>query len=311
MATRSVRLRLRRERAGGRREAITGYLFVLPALALFALLGVYTVAYGLQLSFVEWNGFSPTRIFVGLDNFKDLLWADEALSRAVHSALGRTLVVMVASVVPTVLISLPLAIALNSVGRIRGFLQTLYFLPYVTAGIAVFYAWRFILLPDGGLNSILHTIGLGSLAQAEGWLGNPDTALWATTAVLVWSIVPVGVLLYLSGLQSIDSSLVEAARLDGASSWRVTTTILWPLLRPMTALLIALVLRQVLQEFQVFLLMTAGGPLDKTTTVSLLTYNLAFGNNAAYGYAAALGWLLFVFSVALAAAAFFLLRRKA
>ncbi|HST41963.1 MAG TPA: sugar ABC transporter permease [Conexibacter sp.] len=303
-------MRLRREQAGDRREAITGYLFIAPALALFALLGVYTVAYGLRLSFVEWNGFSPTRIFVGLDNFKDLLWADAALSESVRAAVGRTLVVMVAAVIPTVLISLPLAIALNSVGRLRGFLQTLYFLPYVTTGIAVFYAWRFILLPDGGLNSILTTIGLGSLAQAEGFLGNPDTALWATTAVLVWSTVPIGVLLYLSGLQSIDGSLLEAARLDGASPLRIATTILWPLLRPITALLVALVLRAVLQEFQVFLLMTNGGPLDKTTTVSLLTYNLAFGNNAAYGYAAALGWLLFAFSLALAAAAFFVLRRK-
>lgn len=302
---------IRRERAGDRREAITGYLFIAPALALFALLGVYTIAYGLQLSFVEWNGFSPTRTFVGLDNFKDLLWADEALSRSVHAAVGRTLVVMVASVVPTVLISLPLAIALNSVGRIRGFLQTLYFLPYVTTGIAVFFAWRFILLPDGGLNAILETIGLGSLAQSEGWLGNPDTALWATTAVLVWSTVPLGVLLYLSGLQSIDDGLLEAARLDGASAWRIATSILWPLLRPITALLVALVLRAVLQEFQVFLLMTNGGPLDKTTTVSLLTYRLAFSDNPAYGYAAALGWLLFLFSILLAGASFLVLRRKA
>jgi ABC-type sugar transport system permease subunit len=301
---------LRRERAGDRREAITGYLFIAPALALFALMGVYTVAYGLQLSFVEWNGFSPTRTFVGLDNFKDLLWADEALSRSVHAAVARTLVVMVAAVVPTVLISLPLAIALNAVGRIRGFLQTLYFLPYVTTGIAVFFAWRFILLPDGGLNAILETIGLGALAQSEGWLGNPGTALWATTAVLVWSTVPLGVLLYLSGLQSIDDGLLEAARLDGASSWRIATSILWPLLRPITALLVALVLRAVLQEFQVFLLMTNGGPLDKTTTVSLLTYRLAFSDNPAYGYAAALGWLLFLFSVLLAGASFLLLRRK-
>lgn len=302
--------RLRREQAGDRREAITAYLFITPALLLFALLGVYTVVYGLRLSFEEWNGFSPTRIWVGLDNYKDLLWADETLSRAVRSSVGRTLVVMFATAIPTVAISLLLAIALNSIERFRGFLQTLYFLPYVTTGIAVFYAWRFILLPDGGLNSILQSIGLGSLAQSEGWLGNPDTALWATVAVLIWMTVPLGVLLYLTGLQSIDRSLTEAARLDGASQWQVVKTILWPLLRPITALLIALVLRAVLQEFQVFLLMTNGGPLDKTTTVSLLTYRLAFSDQPAYGYAAALGWLLFLFSVALAAAAFALLRRK-
>lgn len=297
--------------ARGRREAATGYVFIAPALALFGVLGVYTIGYGLVLSLHEWNGINPEWQWVGLQNYKDLLWDQPTLSASVRAALWRTLLVMVATAVPTVAISLALAIALNSVRRLRGFLQTLYFLPYVTAGIAIFFAWRFILLPDGALNAILHHVGLDFLVQEQGFLGNPDTALWATTGVLVWATVPLGVLLYLSGLQSIEDGVIEAARLDGASAWTLTRRILWPLLRPVTALLLALVLRSVLQEFQVFLLMTNGGPLDRTTTVPLLAYNYAFSPSAAYGYASALGWLLFLFSVALAGATFFVLRRRA
>ncbi|WP_308315336.1 sugar ABC transporter permease [Streptomyces sp. ISL-100] len=300
-----------RNRAGGRREALTGYLFVAPAVLLFAVLGLYTIGYGLALSVHEWNGITPTWTWAGLDNFRDLLWAVPSLADSTKNALGRTLAVMVGAAVPTVLISLALALALNSVGRIRGFLQTLYFLPYVTTGIAVFYAWRFILLPDGALNSVLETVGLDFLVEPEGFLGNPETALWTTTGVLVWGMVPLGVLLYLSALQSIDDAVLEAARLDGASAWKIATRIVWPMLRPTTALLVVLVLRGVLQEFQIFLLMTNGGPLDRTTTLPLLAYNYAFGRDAVYyGYASALGWLLFLFSVALAALTFVVLRRR-
>ncbi len=249
-----------RTQSGGRREAITGYLFIAPAVVLFLLLGAYTIGYGFVLSFVRWNGLSIDREWVGLSNFRDLLWGDPVLSATVRSAAGRTLVVMVATVVATVAISLPLALALDSIRRFKGFLQTIYFLPYVTAGIAVFYAWRFVLLPDGAINSLLEQVGLGSLAPVNGFLGDASTALPATIAVLVWMTVPLGILLYLSGLQSIDRGLIEAARLDGASPARIATAIFWPLLRPITALLVALVLRSVLQEFQVFLLMTNGGP---------------------------------------------------
>jgi ABC-type sugar transport system permease subunit len=181
----------------------------------------------------------------------------------------------------------------------------------VTAGIAVFYAWRFVLLPDGAINSLLEQVGLGSLAPVNGFLGDASTALPATIAVLVWMTVPLGILLYLSGLQSIDRGLIEAARLDGASPARIATAIFWPLLRPITALLVALVLRSVLQEFQVFLLMTNGGPLDRTTTASLLAYHFAFDPNPSYGYASALGWLLFIFGIALSAGSFLILKRKA
>lgn len=292
-----------------RRQIITAYLFILPGLGLFALLGAYTVGYGFVLSLVDWNGLTPHWDWVGLGNYRDLLLGHAGMGSVVYGALARTVVVMVAATCFIVPISLLLAAVLNTVRRLQGILRTVYFLPYVTSGIAVFYAWRFILTPNGALNRALHAVGLGFLSQSQGFLGNPNTALPVTIAIMVWGAVPFGILLYLSGLQTIDPHLIEAARVDGASGPRILTAIVWPLLRPLTALLIAVSLQGALQNFQVFLLMTNGGPLDHTTTLSLLAFQYAF-TNSSYGYASAMGWMLFVIGALLAVFTVVLLRRR-
>lgn len=300
-----------RSRTGRRRgEAITAYLFVAPAVGLFLLLGVYTLLYGLRLSFVQWNGINPHWTEVGFRNYLDLLGADEELASQVRQAFLRTAFVMLALSVGLVAISLPIALMLNRIRRFAALLRTIYFLPYVTTGIAVFYAWRFILLPDGGLNRILGALGLAGWQSPDGMLGSTSTALLAATAVMLWATVPLGILLYLAGLQSIDPNLIEAARVDGAADLRIFTAIYWPLLRPTTALLVAVGLRSALHEFQIFLLMTNGGPLDSSTTASLMSFQLAFGNNSQYGYASALGWMLFLAGILISGAAFAALKRK-
>ncbi|MGI8880003.1 MAG: carbohydrate ABC transporter permease [Jatrophihabitans sp.] len=272
--------------------------------------GLFTLGYGLRLSFVQWNGINPNWTEVGLRNFKELLWSDPDLSQQVRASFYRTGFVMIVLSVGLVAVSLPIAVVLNSVRRFKALLRTIYFLPYVTTGIAVFYAWRFILLPDGGLNRILDAVGLSGWTSRDGLLGTSGNALPTATAILLWSTVPLGILLYLAGLQSIDRSLVEAARVDGAGSWRLFWSVYWPLLRPTTALLVAIGLRSALHEFQVFLLMTNGGPLDSSTTTSLFSFQLAFGTNSQYGYASALGWMLFVLGIVISGLAFVVLRRR-
>jgi len=121
----------------------------------------------------------------------------------------------------TVAVSLPLAVAPNSVKRLRGVLRSVYFLPYVTTGIAVYYAWRYVLEPDGAINVLLRSLGLSSLSQPQGFLGNPDTALPTLILILVWSSVPVAPLLCLSGLQAIGPNVIEAAHIDGAAPRQV------------------------------------------------------------------------------------------
>jgi multiple sugar transport system permease protein len=293
----------RRRRGIRSAEAAWGYAFVAPAIVLFAVMGVYTIGYGFSLSFATWNGFTPQWHWVGLQNYADLLWASPRYAPLVRQAALHTAWVMLAVPVLTVVVAFPLAVLLNSVRRLRTVLRSVYFLPQVTSGIAVYFAWVYVLQPDGAINLLLRSLGLGSLSQPQGFLGNPATALPTLIGITVWSSVPVAMLLYLAGLQSVDPALVEAARLDGAGAWRVTRHVVWPLLRPITAIVILLALRDSLQGFQTFLIMTNGGPGNHTNVLGLQTYRLAFLSqlDPTLGLASALGWLLFLAALVLAA----------
>jgi len=260
-----------------------------------------------------WNGFSPQWTWVGFGNYLDLLFRDPIYAPIVRSAALRTLGVMIAVPALTVAVGFPLAVALNRIRVLRSTFRTLFFLPYVTAGIAVFYAWTYVLQPDGSLNFILSHLGLGTLTQPQGWLGNPATALPTLIVVMSWSAIPVAMILYLTGLQSIDSAVLDAARVDGAGNTRTMTAIIWPLLRPITAAVVMLNMRDALQGFQIFLVMTNGGPGGHTIVLGLEAYNLAFfsGLGPTLGLASALGWILFVVALLLAALNLRLLRRRA
>ncbi|MEU4539727.1 sugar ABC transporter permease [Streptosporangium sp. NPDC023825] len=290
---------------------LTGWAFVLPAVALFLLMGVYTIGTGFALSFAKWNGFTPEWKWTGFQNYLDLLYADPALAPELRRAAWNTFQVMVAVPALTVAISLPLAVALNSVRRLRGVLRSVYFLPYVTTGIAVYYAWRYVLEPDGAINVLLRSAGLGSLSQPQGFLGNPDTALPTLILILVWSSVPVATLLYLSGLQAIDPNVIEAAHIDGAAPRQVMRRIVWPLLTPLTAAIVLLGVRDALHGFQIFLIMTNGGPGGHTDVLGLQVYRLSFMKGLAQtlGMASALGWLLFAGALLLTLVNARLLRR--
>jgi multiple sugar transport system permease protein/raffinose/stachyose/melibiose transport system permease protein len=300
-----------RRRRYRRSEVAWAAAFVAPAVLLFAVLGVYAIGYGFSLSFATWNGFMPNWIWVGIRNYTGVLWQDPVYAPAARRAGLNTLWVMVTVPLLTVVVSFPLALLLNSVHRLRTLLRSVYFLPYVTSGIAVYFAWQYVLQPDGAINLLLGSVGLGSLRQPQGFLGNPNTALPTLIVITVWSAVPVSMLLYLAGLQAVDPTLVEAAHIDGAGWWRTTRSVLWPLLRPITAIIVLLGVRDSLQSFQTFLIMTNGGPGDHTLVLGLETYRLAFlsGMTATLGVASALGWLLFVAAVILAAVNLRVLRR--
>ncbi|MBW8486731.1 carbohydrate ABC transporter permease [Actinomadura parmotrematis] len=286
------------------REAVTAYAFTAPAVLLFAAFGLYSLGYGLALSGATWNGFSPHWTWVGLDNYLDLLYRDPVYAPIVRSAAWHTLAVMIAVPLLVVAISFPLAVLLNSARRLRTLMRTVYFLPFVTSGIAVYLAWQYVLQPNGAVNALLRACGLGTLAQPQGFLGNPDTALPTVIVVMVWTAVPVGTLLYLTGLQSLDPCMLEAAALDGAGWWRTNRSVVWPLLRPITAATVLLNLREALQGFQTFLVMTGGegAPGGHTDVLGLASYRLAFLEQLqpTLGLASALGWLLFAVAVLLA-----------
>lgn len=275
------------------REALTGYVFVLPALLLFGLVGVYPVVYSFLLSFHQWNGFSPQWTWVGLDNFRDLLYANSTLSSSFWNAALNNLVVLVALPIGVIVISLPVAVALNTTRRFSSAFRTVFFLPMVTAGIATYYTWRWLYEPDGVMNSLLRSLGLGGLAPAQGFLGDIHTALPAVIAVMIWSNAPLAIILYITGLQTIDSTLFDAARVDGATPSQILFRIIWPLLLPVTGIVVLVNFSAaLLQGFEIPLLMTGGGPAEHTNVLGLAVYANAF-QLGKLGLASAIGWLLF------------------
>jgi multiple sugar transport system permease protein/raffinose/stachyose/melibiose transport system permease protein len=281
------------------KKNLTAYAFIAPAVILYAILGVYTVGYGIALSFFRWNGFAPRWIWMGLDNFKDFLYANPNVSRVFWEAARNNIVLMVALPVGVILISLPLAIALNNVKRFAALFRSVFFLPLVTSGIAVYYVWRWIYEPSGLLNTLLRGVGLRFLAPENGFLGSINMALPSVIWVMIWSSVPFAIILYLTGLQAIDLALFDAARVDGATRFQILRRILWPLLYPTTGIIVILNLNTALQGFETVLLMTNGGPTNHTNVLGLMIYTTAF-QQGDLGLASALGWSLFVLSFGIA-----------
>jgi ABC-type sugar transport system permease subunit len=293
-------------------KANSGFLFIAPAVIIFLIFGLYTVVYSVILSFFRWNGFGrfsilplvcepPACQYIGLENFQEFLYKEPTLSRFFWWALYHNVSIAVFVTLGTILIALPLAIALNRALWGQSIYRTLIMLPTVTAGIAVYYVWTFIYEPDGLLNGILKTIGLGLLQAKQGWLGQSDRALPALMVVMIWSAVPMATILYLAGLQTIDRDLYEAAIVDGANAWQLLWRITWPLLYPVTVIIVITSINAALQGYEMVYLMTYGGPAGHTEVVGLQIFKYGFGDQRQLGMASAMSWALFavVFVVAL------------
>ncbi len=288
-----------------------GFMFVLPALLLWLFVGLYPVVFSVSLAFHRWNGFSDMSIFpsyvcegpgcrwVGWRNFERILTPDTPPFETFSNAVVNNLWFMVAGTIGVIIIALPLALAMNNAIKGAKYFRTLLLFPMATSGIAVYYVWKLIYQPDGIVNGLLGAFGLNSLVVENGFLGDIHTALPALIVVMIWGGVPFAMLLYLAGLQTIPQEVIESSIVDGAGNWSRLRFIVWPLLRPITVVIIVLTFSGALQGFELPLLMTDGGPTEHTNVVGLLVYKTAFGGwgTPDMGLASAYGWLLFVMGV--------------
>lgn len=295
-------------------SANRGILFVLPALLIFLVFGLYTVVYSFVLSFHRWNGFGPFSILpytcerptcwsVGLDNYASFLTGQNPVRQQLFfQAFGNSALLALAIPVGTLLIALPLAVALNKIVAGRSIFRTLMMMPMVTVGIAIYYVWNFIYQPDGVLNSILNSVGLGALVSKQGWLGDPKRAMFSLIIVLVWSAVPLATLLYMAGLGTIDQDLYDAAKIDGANAFEIMWRITWPLLYPVTVIIVIGAINNAFRTYDLVLLMTDGGPAGRTSVLGLEIFKFGFYNaNADLGVASAMSWVLFAVMLVIAA----------
>ena len=262
------------------------YLYLLPALIVYAAFLLYPLLRSVQLSFYDWDGLTLGR-WVGLGNYREVV-TDEAL----RSAFGHALVLVLFFAVIPLVVGLVLASILNR-AKVRGlpFFRTVIFLPQVVAMVVVAVAWRRIFAPDGGLNSLLSAIGLDALTR--GWLGDYSFALPAVGFVGTWFESGLVTVLLLAGMGRIDSALYEAARLDGAGPVREFLAVTLPSVRGEIAVAATLTVIAALRTFDLVYVTTRGGPGNSTSVPSYEVYHRAF-ELGRVGSAAAIGVCLTV-----------------
>ncbi|NUR84602.1 MAG: sugar ABC transporter permease [Nonomuraea sp.] len=287
------------------RRAVAGWVFALPFVLLYAAFEVFPLIVSVVMSFTDMKSTDlrePLAINpVGLDNFARIL-ADGKFWQATFN----TLVFVAASVPITLAAGLALAIALNSgISRLKTFFRVSFYLPVVSSGVAIAVIWRYLLSTDTGLfNSALRLIGIDGPA----WLNDTATALPSLIMMAVWRHLGFAMVIFLAALQGIPRELYEAASIDGAGRAQAFRGVTLPMLRP--AMLFTVVISVIgnLQFFEEPFIMTQGGPLGTTNSISYQIYTtFGFGQ---YGYAAAMSWVLFVIIAGLTLLQFRLMREK-
>lgn len=206
---------------------VKAWLYLLPALALLSVFTFYPLVNAFLLAFLKDYVYGSATGFVFMDNFKNVI-ADPNFNQAVKN----TTIIVFVSVPISVTVALMISVLLNSIKKFQGVLQTIFFLPYVTNAIAIGMAFAFIFNESYGLlNLMLSWVGLG----AVDWLGSWETGMVSLLIYTVWGGLAFKIMVFLSGLQSIDKQYYDAARVDATPKFRVFSRITVPLLSPMIA----------------------------------------------------------------------------
>ncbi|MFD0855184.1 carbohydrate ABC transporter permease, partial [Actinomadura adrarensis] len=276
--------------------------FLVPALVLYGFVVVVPSAQGTVFAFTDWDGLNPTRNFVGLENFREML--DDPVAR---QALRQTLIIAVAVTIIQNAIGLALAMGVHSRIKSRNVLRVLLFAPAVMTPVVTAALWKYMLAPEGAVNGLIAAIGPDSWQQ--NWLGDPTLALWSVIGVIVWQFSGYSMVIFLAGLQGIPREVHEAAAVDGATGWRRFRHVDLPLLAPAMTINLMLSIIGGLKLFDQVWVMTAGGPGTATETLSTLIYKNAFQFNE-FGYSVAPAIVLTVFVAVISSGQYRVLRRR-
>lgn len=269
-----------------RKEAVQGFLFVLPSLVLILVFSVIPIAMSAFFSFTKYNVMQPPQ-WIALDNY-----ARMAKDPYVKASLINTVVFTLGTVPVQTILSLILAAVLAELFRNRfgGFVKSSLFVPVIASAILVGTLWSFLLNPRGIINGMLNALGMESV----NWLGGKATAMFSVCLVSVWKNVGYFLVIYYAGIMDIPRSQYEAAKVDGAGPFQRFFFITLPSLRRVTYLVVTLGTIWSFQVFDLVYNMTGGGPGMATQTLVLTIYNAAF-KEYSMGYASAIAMLMFAF----------------
>lgn len=267
-----------------RRQSWMGYLFIAPNMLGVTVFFLLPALFSLCLIFTDYEFTNPDVHYIGVDNFIRL-FNDELF----YISLQNT-AIFLASVPLSIGLAFVVAVILNKSVYWKELLRAMYFMPYITSGIAIAFVWMLLFQPkQGPINAVLRAIGID---HPPGWLSTIESSMFAIDTIWVWFLLGYNMIIYLAALQEISADLLEAAKIDGARYWQTIRHIVWPLVSPTTFLLLITGLIMTMKTFGIIQAITQGGPGNSTTILSLFVYKTAF-RYYEMGYASAISWVLF------------------
>lgn len=263
-------------------DTVAAWIFLAPALLMLGIFLIFPIAYLLYLSVTRGSFTTSGVSLVGLTNYRRLL-----LDPDFWQVLGNTAYFTLATVIPSLIIPLGLAVLLNRSLALRGLLRSAYFLPSITSVVAAGLGFRWLFQTEGFVNAFLGNFGIAPIP----WLGSSTWAMPVIILLSIWKQLGFNLVVFLAGLQAIPPSRYEAAELDGANAWQQFWHITLPGLRP--TLIFATITTAIftLRSFEQIYVVTGGGPLNSTNILVYYIYQEAFGQFD-FGYAAAAATVL-------------------
>lgn len=260
------------------KEEIWIYLFFIPAILFYCIFTLKPLFGGIHVSFYQWNGIDPSKEFVGLGNYMEVLGDPRMYGAFIHNLIWITL-----SYIFQIFPALFFAVLISKITRGKTFFRTTLFLPKILSVAIVGILWGRIYDPNIGIiNVLLGKIGLKSLTRA--WLGDPSWVLSSVNIANAWNGYGLYMILYLAGLQIIDPVLYEAAEIDGAGEWHKFWNITLPGIRNVNFMVLILSFINSFKTFGVVWTMTQGGPFYASEVMSTYVYKMAFiANRVGYG----------------------------
>ncbi|CDM95657.1 MAG: sugar ABC transporter permease [Limnospira sp. PMC 1291.21] len=270
-------------------ESVAAWVFLTPALFLMAIFIVWPIIYLIYLSFTQ-GSFTRSGVeFVGFTNYLRLI-----VSPDFWQVIGNTIYFTIATVIPSLVIPLALAVMLDQTLMFRGFLRTAYFIPSITSLVAVGLGWRWLFQTDGPVNGFLSQIGFDPIP----WLSSTVWAMPVLILLSIWKQLGFNLVVFLAGLQTIPINRYEAAELDGAGPWQKFWYVTLPGLQPTLVFATVTTVIFTLRSFEPVYVITGGGPLNSTNLLVYYIYEQAF-SQFDFGYAAAAATLLLAIALVL------------
>lgn len=284
-----------------KKQKLESVIYTIPALILVTITIYIPFVMSGYYSLTKWNGISKDPVFIGLENFKTLFSGKSDFLQSLIFTGKYTVLFMIFSNVFALAIAVALVQKIKATNVMRG----MFFIPYIMSMTIVGFIWKFIF--SQGFAVLFEKTGLEFLNWS--WLGDGKLAFFAVTFVGVWQSLGFYIVLYIAGLQAVPADVLEAATVDGATSWKRFFKVTLPLLGPSITTCVFMSLTNAVKVFDIILALTKGGPGGSTYSATLDIYREAFQNNN-YGLGSAKSLVFFVIILVLTQLALRIMNRK-